>query len=43
MTQTNPSPSNSPRPKRFLIVRGKGFLDAWMAKTLLEGGDPPYV
>jgi nucleoside-diphosphate-sugar epimerase len=43
MTQTNPSPSWSPRPKRFLITGAKGFIGAWIAKTLLESGDPPNV
>jgi nucleoside-diphosphate-sugar epimerase len=43
MTPTKPSPSNSPRPKRFLITGAKGFIGAWIAKTLLEGGDPPNV
>jgi nucleoside-diphosphate-sugar epimerase len=43
MTQAKPSPSNSPRPKRFLITGAKGFIGAWIAKTLLEGGDSPNV
>jgi nucleoside-diphosphate-sugar epimerase len=43
MAQPSPSPSNSPRPKRFLITGAKGFIGAWIAKTLLEGGDPPNV
>jgi nucleoside-diphosphate-sugar epimerase len=43
MTQTNPSPSNSQRAKRFLITGAKGFVGAWIAKTLLEDGDPPNV
>ena len=43
MAGTDPSPSNSPRPKRFLITGAKGFIGAWIAKTLLEGGDPPNV
>jgi len=43
MTQTNPSPSNSQPQKRFLITGAKGFIGAWIAKTLLEGGDPPNV
>jgi nucleoside-diphosphate-sugar epimerase len=43
MTPTKPSPSNSLRPKRFLITGAKGFIGAWIAKTLLEGGDPPNV
>jgi hypothetical protein len=37
MTQTKPSPSNSQRPKRFLITGAEGFIDAWIAKTLPEG------
>jgi nucleoside-diphosphate-sugar epimerase len=37
MTQTNLSPSNAQRPKRFLITGAKGFIGAWMAKTLPEG------
>jgi len=43
MTQTKPLPSNSQRRKRYLITGAKGFIGAWIAKTLLEGGDPPYV
>jgi len=43
MAQTKPLPSNSQRAKRFLITGAKGFIGAWIAKTLLEGGDPPYV
>jgi nucleoside-diphosphate-sugar epimerase len=43
MAQTNPAPSISPPQKRFLITGGKGFIGAWIAKTLLEGGDRPNV
>ncbi len=43
MTQTNPLPSNPERPKRFLITGAKGFIGAWIAKSLLEGGDPPNI
>ncbi|MGD0012608.1 MAG: NAD(P)-dependent oxidoreductase [Terriglobia bacterium] len=43
MTQTNPSPSNSQARKRFLITGAKGFIGAWIAKALLEGGDRPNV
>jgi nucleoside-diphosphate-sugar epimerase len=39
----NPSPSNSQPQKRFLITGAKGFIGAWIAKMLLEGGDRPYV
>jgi nucleoside-diphosphate-sugar epimerase len=39
----NPSPSNSQPQKRFLITGAKGFIGAWIVKTLLEGGDRPYV
>jgi hypothetical protein len=37
MTQTNPSPCNSQRPKRFLITGAKGFVGVRIAKTLPEG------
>jgi hypothetical protein len=37
MTQTNPSPSNAQRPKRFFITGAKGFIGAWIVKTLPEG------
>jgi len=40
MTQPNSSPSNSERPKRYLITGAKGFIGAWIAKTLLESGNP---
>ena len=43
MTQTNPSSSNSQPQKRFLITGAKGFIGAWIAKILLEGGDLPNV
>ncbi len=43
MTQTDPLISNSKRQKRFLITGAKGFIGAWIAKTLLEGGDQPNV
>ena len=43
MTQTNRSSSNAERPKRFLITGAKGFIGAWIAKTLLEGGNPPSI
>jgi nucleoside-diphosphate-sugar epimerase len=43
MTQTDPLFSNSERQKRFLITGAKGFIGAWIAKTLLEGGDQPNV
>jgi nucleoside-diphosphate-sugar epimerase len=43
MTPRAPSSSNSARPKRFLITGAKGFIGAWIAKILLEGGDPPNV
>jgi nucleoside-diphosphate-sugar epimerase len=43
MAQPDPPPSDSPRPKRFLITGAKGFIGAWIAKTLLESGDPPNV
>jgi nucleoside-diphosphate-sugar epimerase len=43
MTQTKPLPSNSQRRKRYLITGAKGFIGAWIAKTLLEGGNPPYI
>ena len=43
MTQTNELSSNSERPKRFLITGAKGFIGAWIAKTLLEGGNPPNI
>jgi nucleoside-diphosphate-sugar epimerase len=43
MTETNPWPSNPPRPRRFLVTGAKGFIGAWIAKTLLEGGNPPCV
>src|SRR5208337_4073623 len=41
MTQMDPAPSNSQTQKRFLITGAKGFIGAWIAKTLLEGGDRP--
>jgi len=37
----DPAPSNSQTQKRFLITGAKGFIGAWIAKTLLEGGDRP--
>jgi nucleoside-diphosphate-sugar epimerase len=43
MTQTNQSLSSSQPQKRFLITGAKGFIGAWIAKMLLEGGDPPNV
>ena len=43
MTRTKPLPSNSQPQKRFLITGAKGFIGAWIAKTLLEGGDRPNV
>jgi len=43
MTQTNLLSSNPDRPKRFLITGAKGFIGAWIAKILLEGGDPPFI
>ena len=43
MTQTNLSSHNSQAQKRFLITGAKGFIGAWIAKTLLEGGDLPNV
>jgi nucleoside-diphosphate-sugar epimerase len=38
-----PSPSNSQPQKRFLVTGGKGFIGAWIVKTLLEGGERPHV
>lgn len=43
MAQTNSSPSNPERPKRYLITGAKGFIGAWIAKTLVESGNPPSV
>jgi len=43
MAQTNSSPSNSAQPKRYLITGAKGFIGAWIAKTLLESGNPPSI
>ena len=43
MAQTNSSPSNSAQPKRYLITGAKGFIGAWIAKTLVESGNPPSV
>src|SRR5271157_2321924 len=43
MTQTSQSSSNSERPKRYLITGAKGFIGAWIAKTLVESGNPPSV
>jgi len=43
MAQTSPLPSNSERPKRYLITGAKGFIGAWIAKTLLESGNPPNI
>jgi nucleoside-diphosphate-sugar epimerase len=40
MAQTNSSPSNSAEPKRYLITGAKGFIGAWIAKTLVESGNP---
>jgi len=38
-----PSPPNSPPQKRFLVTGGKGFIGAWIVKTLLEGGERPHA
>ena len=43
MPQTTDCSSNPGRPRRFLITGAKGFIGAWIAKTLLEGGNPPAV
>ena len=43
MAESNPSPRNPERPKRFLITGAKGFIGAWITKTLLEGGKAPYI
>ena len=43
MAQTNSSPSNPERPKRYLITGAKGFIGAWIAKTLVESGNPASV
>ncbi len=43
MAQINSSPSNSAEPKRYLITGAKGFIGAWIAKTLVESGSAPSV
>ncbi len=43
MAQTNSSPANSAQPKRYLITGAKGFIGAWIAKMLVENGNPPSV
>jgi len=40
MAQTNSLPSNSAQPQRYLITGAKGFIGAWIAKTLVESGNP---
>ncbi len=39
----NSSLSTSDQPKRFLITGAKGFIGAWIAKTLLESGNSPNI
>ena len=43
MAQTNRVSSNAERSNRFLITGAKGFIGAWIVKTLLEGGEPPSI
>jgi nucleoside-diphosphate-sugar epimerase len=43
MSETGRSPSNLERPRRFLITGAKGFIGAWIAKILVEGGERPNV
>ena len=43
MTQTNRAFSNAERSKRLLITGAKGFIGAWIVKTLIEGGGLPYI
>jgi nucleoside-diphosphate-sugar epimerase len=43
MSQANSSPANSERPRRYLITGAKGFIGAWIARILLESGNPPGV
>jgi len=43
MGKTNPASSNAERSKRFLITGAKGFIGAWIVKTLLEGGERPSI
>jgi len=40
MTQTD---STVNQPKRFLVTGAKGFIGAWIAKTLLESGNSPNI
>jgi len=44
MNQSNSSPASggAARP-RFLITGGKGFIGAWVVKSLVERGDRPWI
>jgi len=43
MTQTNGASSSGQQSKRILITGAKGFIGAWIVKTLLEGGEAASV
>jgi nucleoside-diphosphate-sugar epimerase len=43
MSQINQSSIGSRRQKRFLVTGAKGFIGAWIAKVLVERGDPLNV
>jgi len=43
MSQADSSPANSGRPRRYLVTGAKGFIGAWIAKILLESGNPPGI
>jgi len=43
MSETNQSPSTLELPRRFLITGAKGFIGAWIARILVEGGERPNV
>jgi len=43
MAQFNSSPPEPAQEKRYLITGAKGFIGAWIAKTLVESGNPPSI
>jgi len=44
MNQSNSSSASAPAPRpRFLVTGAKGFIGAWVVKSLVERGDSPLI